>query len=100
MTSSVDLAALRIDDFTSHTNDVFEMQAADAVVPLKLVKVEPAGNSGRNGGAFSLLFAAPKGPWLPQATYQVQHPARGTMEIFLVPIGPIADDNGYQAIFT
>jgi hypothetical protein len=95
-----DLAALKIDDFTPHLEAAFAMQTAGGVVPLKLVKVDPAGNSGRSGGAFSLIFVAPKGPWLPQAIYPVTHPSLGVMEIFLVPIGPRQDGNGYQAIFT
>lgn len=99
MTSTVDLAKLHIDDFTPHQGAEFEMQTAEGVVPLKLAKVEAAGNSGRPGGAFSLLFTTPKGAWLPQAIYPVRHPALGLMEIFLVPIGPLADGNGYQAIF-
>ena len=101
MTSTVDLAKLHIDDFRPHQDAAFEMQAErDRIVPLKLAKIEPAGNSGRPGGAFSLLFAAPKGAWLQQAIYPVRHPALGVMEIFLVPVGPLADGNGYQAIFT
>ena len=100
MTASVDLAKLHIDDFTPHQDSVFELRAADSVVSLKLAKVDPAGNSGRQGGAFSLLFAGPKGAALPQAIYPVQHPVLGTMEIFLVSIGPLGDSNGYQAIFT
>ncbi len=100
MTSTVDLAKLHIDDFMPHQGAVFEMQAADCVVALKLVKAELAGNSGRPGGAFSLLFAGPNGQWLPQATYPVRHPALGMIDVFLVPIGPLEDGNGYQAIFT
>jgi hypothetical protein len=100
MAAMVDLAALKIDDFTPHLEAAFAMQTAGGVVPLKLAKVDPAGNSGRAGGAFSLIFVAPKGPWLPQAIYPVTHPSLGIMEIFLVPIGPRQDGNGYQAIFT
>ena len=100
MAATADLAALRLDDFMPHLDAVFDMQVAGGVVPLKLVKVDPAGNSGRAGGAFSLIFVAPKGPWLPQAIYPVTHPALGTMEIFLVPVGPMSGGNGYQAIFT
>ena len=100
MAATVDLAALAIGDFSPHIDGTFDMQAAGGVVPLKLVKVDPVGNSGRAGGAFSLLFVAPKGPWLRQAIYQVEHPALGTMDIFLVPVGPEPDGNGYQAIFT
>jgi hypothetical protein len=99
MTSSPELATLQIGDFARHRDATFELRISDGVVPLKLVGVDPAGASGRAGGAFSLLFAAPKGSWLPQAIYPVSHPSLGNMEIFLVPIGALADGNGYQAIF-
>ena len=100
MAATVDLAALAIGDFSPHLDAVFDMQAAGGVVPLKLVKLDPVGNSGRAGGAFSLIFVAPKGTRLPQAIYPVKHPVLGIMEIFLVPIRPTQDGNGYQAIFT
>jgi hypothetical protein len=100
MTSSPDLASLKIDDFAGHLDAMFDMQTSAGVVPLKLVKVDPAGNSGRAGGAFSLLFAAPKGTALPQSIYPVTHPVLGVMEIFLVPVGPHAGGSGYQAVFT
>jgi hypothetical protein len=99
MISTRDLATLAISDFAPHRDGSFDLQTQAGVVPLRLVKVDPAGNSGRAGGAFSLLFASPKGPWLPQAVYPVKHPSLGTMEIFLVPVGPLAEGNGYQAIF-
>jgi hypothetical protein len=99
MVSSTDLATLKIDDFAPHRDSVFDMQTEDGVVPLKLVKVDPAGASGRDGGTFSLLFVTPQGPWLPQAIYPIKHPSHGMMEIFLVPVGPLPDGNGYQAIF-
>jgi hypothetical protein len=100
MTSPPDLATLRIDDFAPHLDAVFDLQLPAGAMPLKLVKANPAGESGRAGGAFSLLFTAPSGAWLPQAIYPVQHPTLGTMEIFLVPVGPESGGNGYQAIFT
>src|SRR3954452_2527332 len=99
MAATADLAALRIDDFTLHLEAVFDMQTAGGVMPLKLAKVDPAGDSGRAGGAFSLIFVAPQGPWLPQGMYAVMHPALGAMEILLVPIGPAPRGNGYQAVF-
>jgi hypothetical protein len=97
--SPPDIATLRIEHFAPHCDQVFDMQTSDGVVPLKLVKVDPAGASGRAGGAFSLLFVAPQGPWLPQAIYLLQHPALGAIEIFLVPVGPLEGGNGYQAVF-
>jgi hypothetical protein len=99
MGSSLNLATLALDDFTAHLGADFEMQTSEGTVPLKLAKAEPVGASGREGGAFSLLFAAPAGTALPQAIYPVRHPSLGTIEIFLVPIGPLAGGNGYQAIF-
>jgi hypothetical protein len=100
MAAMADLAALTIHDFAPHLDAVFHVETPGGAVPLKLVRVEPAGDSGRAGGAFSLVFVAPKGPWLPQATYPVPHPVLGLMEIFLVPVGPMQDGNAYQAIFT
>lgn len=100
MTSSIDLAALVIDDFAPLRDSVFDMQTANGVVPLKLEKVGPVGASGRAGGAFALSFVAPAGPWLPQGIYPVRHPSLGAMDIFLVPVGPVPDGNGYHATFT
>ena len=96
----VDLAALGIGDFTPHLDADFDVQTAAGAVPLRLARVDPAGNSGRPGGAFSLIFVAPKAPWLPQGIYPVTHPVLGVMEIFLVPVGPASGGNGYQAVFT
>ena len=98
--TTIDLAAISIDDFKPHLGSQFDVQAAGGTVAMKLSRVDPAGESGRKGGAFSLIFAAPRGPWLPQAIYPVSHPALGAMEIFVVPVGPLGDANGYQAVFT
>ncbi len=76
------------------------MKTTGGVVPLKLVKVDSDGQAIREGGAFSLLFVSPAGPWLPQAIYPVKHPDLGTIEIFLVPVGPVSGGNGYHATFT
>ena len=100
MASSADLATLVVNDFEPHLDEVFEMQSSAGPIPLKLAKTETAGQSKRAGGAFSLLFVAPAGPFLPQAIYSVNHPALGTIEIFLVPVGPLAGGNGYHAVFT
>jgi hypothetical protein len=100
MTAPADLGSLAIGDFMPHLGGSFALETADGSVALKLVRVDPAGESGRPGGAFSLLFSAPQGPWLPQAIYPVAHHALGTMDIFLVPIGSLDGGAGYQAIFT
>jgi len=50
MAATVDLAALAIGDFSPHLDAVFDLQAAGGVVPLKLAKADPVGDSGRAGG--------------------------------------------------
>jgi hypothetical protein len=99
MASKADLAALSIGDFTPHLEAVFDMQTPGGVVPLKLIEAASRGPAKRAGGAFSLLFIAPEGPWLRQAIYPVTHPALGTIEIFLVPRGPMSGGNAYEAAF-
>jgi hypothetical protein len=49
---------------------------------------------------FSLLFrGGPTNSYLPQRTYPVTHEKLGTLEIFLVPIGPDQVGMRYEAIF-
>jgi hypothetical protein len=100
MASITDLAPLKVGDFSSHLDTLFELQTRGNKIPLKLVKAEAGGESRRDGGAFSLSFIAPAGRVLPQAIYWVTHPALGPMEIFLVPVGPVQGGNGYHAVFT
>jgi hypothetical protein len=93
------LASLTIGDFEPHTGETFRLMAKPEL-ELKLVEVLPRGKTMRAGGAFSLFFVAPPGPYLPQAIYPIAHPAVGTFDIFIVPIGPLKDGNGYEAVFT
>jgi hypothetical protein len=49
---------------------------------------------------FSLTFRGPGEPQLEQRTYPVSHPALGTFELFIVPVGRDADGVYYEAVFT
>jgi hypothetical protein len=50
---------------------------------------------------FSLIFrSAQVKDYLPQKIYTVQHEQLGSLDIFLVPIGPDSKGMRYQAIFT
>ena len=53
MASTRDLATLAMSEIVPHRDAIFDMHTPAGTVPLKLVKVDPAGNSGREGGAFS-----------------------------------------------
>jgi hypothetical protein len=95
-----DLRALTIGDFEGRKDQTFLLQSAQAELPLKLTQVRPLGDSGRAGGAFSLWFISPSGPFLPQAIYPLVHPELGRLDIFLVPLGPREGGNLYESIFT
>lgn len=96
---SVSLDAVTADDFKARVGEAFRLSLPDGRLDLRLASVRRAGQSGREGGAFALLFVAPPGPWLPQAIYPLANEHLGTLEIFVVPIGPAEGGNGYEAVF-
>lgn len=49
---------------------------------------------------FSLLFNGPLQPIMPQMIYRLEHAQLGSLEIFMVPVGPNADGMQYEVIFT
>jgi len=95
-----DLATLTVDDMELHLHDEFRIAIAGGELVLKLVEVQRLGPAKRAGGAFSLLFLSPPGPFLRQAMYPLAHPTLGTLDIFIVPLGPTDEGNSYQAIFS
>jgi hypothetical protein len=94
------LAALTYEDFEPRLSDAFALRQGAGELTLTLAEVRRLGQAKRTGGAFSLLFIAPAGPFLPQAIYPLTHAALGTIELFLVPLGPVQGGNGYEAVFT
>jgi hypothetical protein len=53
-----------------------------------------------NRDSFSIVFEGPRQPFLPQATYQLEHHELGTNHIFIVPTGPAPEGFRYEAVFT
>jgi hypothetical protein len=49
--------------------------------------------------AFSIVLRGPIEPLLPQRIYQVEHPKIGSLDLFLVPIGPDEEGMRYEAVF-
>ena len=91
-----------LDDFTALRGQVFALDAGGAQ-PLQalLLEAEPlamAPHAGRQ--PFSLIFAGPAQPQLPQNTYCLAHPRWPALHIFLVPVGADATATRYQAVFT
>jgi len=94
------VAVLTAADFEPIKGGDFILAAAGGELALKLAEVRRLGTALREGGAFSLLFVTPPGPFLPQAIYPISHPALGTLELFIVPLGPKDGGNRYEVIFT
>jgi hypothetical protein len=97
---TVELAQLTAADFEPRVDDEFRLATEQCVIALKLVEVRRLGRALREGGAFALTFWSAPAPFLPQATYPLESTALGTIELFLVPLGPKDGGNCYEAVFT
>ena len=97
----IDMTVLTLADFSSHVQHPFPLQAGDRRLTLVLeeaVELRPA--QGQLPAAFSLIFRGPEAPILAQGTYKFEHPTRGPVDIFIVPVGKDAAGVRYQAIFS
>lgn len=87
--------------FSEHLGSTFRIQLGDGKsLDAELFEVllhEPHG--GPRKQPFSIHFRGPRGAALPQAIYQMEHEQLGSMEIFLVTIGPDEKGMCYEAVF-
>jgi len=103
MTMGRPLEALEEADFTPHLGTSFRLHPPEGG-PLELVLVEvrvhpylPAQPGRRRG--FSLTFRCAQPRPVPQAIYRLDHDQLGSLELFLVPVGPREGGMGYEAVF-
>jgi hypothetical protein len=101
------LDTLTIDMFAARLGERFRVRVAEHTLETELIHVTPLQKTRKDGGdaaghrvPFSLIFRGPRQVVLPQQIYPVEHDAMGTLEIFLVPIGPDQAGMCYEAIFT
>jgi hypothetical protein len=104
----LDLGSLTAAAFAEHLATVFRLQAGGQELPIELVEVQRASYAGKPAAVgpagrrepFTLLFRGPRTPYALQGIHRLEHDQLGTLELFLVPIGP--DDAGmrYEAVFT
>jgi hypothetical protein len=97
-------------DFSAHLRSAFRIHGgasagAGAIEPLEaeLIDVTELGEAPPEGGrrrAFSIVLRGPPDVVLPQRIYAVEHPDLGTLDLFLVPLGPDRAGMRYEAIFT
>lgn len=92
---TLDLATATAGDFAAYVGTDFALEDAPS---LRLAAVEERGGGGPRT-PFSLLFEGPASPVLPQGIRRLRHPDAGALEVFLVPLGPDAGGNRYEAAF-
>jgi hypothetical protein len=102
------LDQLAVSDFIGHVNAMFRVVLGlEDTIDLELIEAKAIGehpvpdSPGTNRQPFSLIFRGPRERLLPQHIHPVEHPTLGTLDIFLVPLGPEGDPTGlhYQAVF-
>ena len=91
-------------NFAQYVNTKFRARAAAGAEPVELELVEVKGyNAGENeqGGMerFSLFLRGPAEPFLPQNTYEFEHEAMGTHELFIVPVARDPQGFRYEVVF-
>jgi len=90
-------------DLASHLGTGFRLRRADGgVLELVLMEASPhphlPHSPGRRRG-FSLVFRSASPGHLPQGVYRLDHDVIGSLELFLVPIGPREGGMCYEAVF-
>ena len=117
MADAADIGGLKVEDFSPYLNTGFEVQLPDgSSVTATLAEAAANGTAppaaqglkgrdgralkARDGGGFTLQFVTPQNIIPGQGVYPVKHPKLGTLEIFLVPNGPVPQQGyGYHAVF-
>lgn len=97
------LDRLQSADFAQCIHDVFCVPLTDApAISLELAAVADLGAAQLPGGRrpFSLIFVGPVSDrYLLQGTYSLEHDSLGSLDLFLVPLGPQAGRMRYEVIF-
>jgi hypothetical protein len=96
------IAGLTHEAFAKCLNQKCQLHHGLVKLEMELIECRKLGAPGPNQGQrepFALLFRGPRGPILPQRTYQFDFGQLGTLEIFIVPIGPDESGMQYEAIF-
>lgn len=93
---------LTLETFAPYVARTFMVSTEEDSFEAELIEASPMGTTRGPTGrqAFSLVLRGPRSEAPRQGVYRVAHGELGTLEIFMVPIGP--DDKGmkYEAVFT
>ena len=100
--SAPTLADITHHQFAACLNQSFRVRLGDTSLETELIQVSPWGSPlpGQRQ-PFSLTFRGASEPILPQQRiYSVENAMIGTLELFLVPIGPDEQGMCYEAVFS
>jgi hypothetical protein len=90
-------------DFAHHLGTVFRLRRPDGgTLELTLLEASPHPHlphaPGRRQG-FSVVFRSAWPAHLPQGIYRLDHDLMGSLDLFLVPVGPREGAMFYEAVF-
>jgi hypothetical protein len=97
------LAGLTHQDFAKCVRQKCQVHQGPISLEMELIECRKLGPLGREESKrepFALLFRGPKAPVLSQRMYRMEFQELGTLEIFIVPVGPDGSGMQYEAIFT
>ena len=95
---------LTADHFRPHLNQVFNIRLENGdLYSLELEEVRDLGDA--PGPEFRKPFALTlrnpaRNVYLPQGTYRLEHPQMGSLDLFIVPLGPDANGMRYEITFS
>lgn len=97
----MDLGAATLDMFAPHVGETFVVAMPGTRLELILREAKSLASrpDPERRAPFSLLFSGPADAPLPQRIYPLEHAELGTLEIFLVPLGPSGAELRYEAVF-
>jgi len=97
------LAGLTHEDFAKRVHQKCQVHHGPSSLEMELIECRKLGAAGRKESQrepFALVFRGPKTPVLSQRMYPIEFQELGTLEIFIVPVGPDESGVQYEAIFT
>lgn len=92
---------LTSDDFEPLLGDEFQVSCGGIPVALTLSNLDVMEAQYSPPGArlsFSLTFLGPLKPLLPQGVYTLRNETLGTLDLLMVPLGPIEGEQRYEIV--
>ena len=91
-------------NFSKHLNTIFQIHyGAESTLDVELIEIRELVSDTTNPDRtpFSLIFySIDRKNYLIQQIYTFEHPQMGSLEMFIVPLGPDEHGMRYEVIFT